>query len=321
MNTTWKVDFEHADQRLDVFLSEMLPGLSRSAIAKLLKQGAGLVNDKPASVHRFLKQGDKVRFELNIATDTKVSAKTVKSNSRFQIPNSRFSFQEMIVQETPDWIVIDKPAGLMVHPDAKQKTGTLVDLIVSHDPAIAKVGEDPERPGIVHRLDRDVSGLMVIAKNQKTFDSLKSQFAKHQTSKAYLALIYGLPAQDEGDIKFRIARSTSKPRMAARPANENEGKAAWTHYKVLKKFKNASLVRAEIISGRTHQIRAHFHALGHPVIGDRLYTHKKIKQIPAGRIMLQSVSLDFIDPKTNEPLHFDLKTDQSFDILIQNKLK
>ena len=134
-------------------------------------------------------------------------------------------------------------------------------------------------------------------------------------------MTHGHPPAEEGEIKFRIARSKSKPRMAARPAHEDEGKIAWTHYKVLEKFNTASLIQAEIISGRTHQIRAHFHALGCPVIGDKLYTVKKIKPIEADRLMLQSVKLQFTDPISGEALEFNLEPDPTFAKMMENLTK
>jgi 23S rRNA pseudouridine1911/1915/1917 synthase len=209
--------------------------------------------------------------------------------------------------------VIDKPAGLLVHPDAKTKTGTLIDWLLAHDPTIGKVGEDPVRPGIVHRLDREVSGLMVVAKSQRAYDDLKRQFAERKVEKRYLALVYGRVMKDEGDIKLRIARSTSQARMAARPAHEAEGRAAWTHYRVRERLRGATLLDLEILSGRTHQIRAHLQAIGHPVVGDALYAPKKIPPRPvASRLMLQSVSLAFDDPASGERRSYSIPPDPAF---------
>lgn len=302
--------------RLDVFLSEQIPEITRSTIAKKLKNRAGKVNNKPASVHTFLKPGDKVTYNGDQAKATSLKTKKSISDS-LQVT---WDINKMIVKETDDFIVIDKPAGLVVHPDPNYTSGTLVDLLVEYYPKIKKIGEDPLRPGIIHRIDKDVSGLMVIAKNQATFDNLKQQFKDRDTHKKYLALTYGTLPQKEGDIKFRIARSQTKARMAARPENETQGKAAWTHYKVITELKGASLVELEIISGRTHQIRAHLNAVKNPVIGDNLYTQKQYKPIPTDRVMLQSIELSFLDLKTNERLTFNIPPDPAFNNLI-NKLK
>ncbi len=294
MQNEWRVEAYPERVRLDVFLAEMLPDISRSRIAKLLKGGGGSVNGKVASVHTFLKTGDLVRFE---------NADTERKLAQQDTPPPPLT----IVDEAPDYLVIDKQVGVLAHADAKNEHGTVVDAVLAHDPSIAKVGEDPQRPGIVHRLDKDVSGLMVVARTQKGFDSLKAQFSQHKTEKAYLALVYGEIPKDEGDIKFRIARSKTKGRMAARPEHEDEGKAAWTHYKVKQRHRNATLVELHIISGRTHQIRAHMLAMNHPIIGDPLYTRAALERnVKAPRIMLQCVSLAFDDPATGERKHYEL---------------
>lgn len=222
-----------------------------------------------------------------------------------------------IVKETPHWIVVQKPAGQLMHPDHDHPDGTLIDDVVAHAPEVAKIGEDPSRPGIVSRLDKEVSGLVVIAKTQEAFESLKRQFAEHQVTKEYVALVHGDITKDEGDLKFRIGRSTSKARMAARPETADTGKAAWTHYEVQQRFVGAALLRLHIFSGRTHQIRAHLHAFGHPVVGDSLYMLKKTKRnIQAPGLMLQSVRLSFADPKTNEPQTFEIPMDPQFTALM-----
>ncbi|MFA4955252.1 MAG: RluA family pseudouridine synthase [Patescibacteria group bacterium] len=303
MAKTWTIDLKDANKRLDVFLSEKLDALTRSQVSKLLKNGAGKVNGKPASVHHFVKQGDKIEF--GEAESKRGKVETV--DAELPIPKLH------IVDETADFIVLDKPTGVLVHPDTRQKSGTLIDALVAHDPKIAKIGEDPERPGIMHRLDREVSGLMVVAKTQNAFDDLKHQFAEHSVDKIYLAMVYGEMREEEGDIKFRIARSKTKSRMAARPAHEEEGKAAWTHYRTLKRFKNASLLELSIFSGRTHQIRAHLLALNHPVIGDVLYGRKsEDRNIKAPRLMLQCIKLGFKDPKTHEDRVYELPPIKEF---------
>lgn len=179
-----------------------------------------------------------------------------------------------IIRETPDFIVIEKPAGLLVHPTVHHEGPTLVDELVAHYPKIKQVGDNHERPGIVHRLDREVSGLMVIAKTPEMFEHLKQQFAGRTVHKEYLALIHGKLPKDEGEIGFVIARSRRGGRMAARPSSQ-EGREAKTTYEVTRRFPNATLVRVLPETGRTHQIRAHFHALGHPLVGDRLYRTKR----------------------------------------------
>lgn len=307
----WTIKPQDAGQRLDVFLAEKIPDTTRSAIAKKLKAGAGTINGKKATVHAFLKTGQKVIFEQNMVT-------TVRHEKQIRVAEQiNVKLKDIIVKETPGWIVVNKPAGLLVHPDSQHKNGTLMDLLIAHFPPLGKVGEDLDRSGIVHRLDKDVSGLMVVAKTQNAFDDLKNQFSHHQTQKIYLALVHGAPPKEEGEIRFRIARSASQPRMAARPEGDTEGKVAWSHYRVIKKRKNASLLEVQILSGRSHQIRAHLYALNCPIIGDQLYKPKSKPNLQSDHIMLQSVKLTFKDPATNEPQTFEIKPDPSFDDLMK----
>ncbi len=314
MNHHFIVPDDSAKIRLDVFLSEQIPELTRSAIAKKLKSGAGTVNGKPAAVHTFIKPNDQIYFNDE---GVKPFTKPVTNNKKPATKKSQFDIKKYIIKETDDYLVINKPAGLIVHPDGVNTTETLADLLVKYYPPIAKIGEDPSRPGIVHRIDRDVSGLMVVAKNQTAFDNLKQQFKEHKTRKKYSAIAYGKLAKKEGEIKFRIARSKSKARMAALPENSTKGKTAWTHYKVIKELKTASLIELDIFSGRTHQIRVHLNALKHPIIGDQLYTQKQYKPISANRLMLQSIELSFLDPTTNEPLTFTIPLAPELQLFIE----
>jgi len=209
-----------------------------------------------------------------------------------------------IVKETKDYLVIDKPAGLLVHGAKHITEETLVDWLLAKYPKIKEVGESLERPGIVHRLDKDVSGLMVIAKNQTTYEHLKSQFQDRTMTKEYTALVYGKILSDEGDIDFPIKRSHQGFKMAAVPKNfASDGETvrqALTHYQIIEKKINYTLLAVRIKTGRTHQIRVHLAALGHPIVGDNLYGTKttkiKNKKIDLGRLFLVSSHLEFTDP-------------------------
>ena len=309
---TWRIGAENEGMRLDHFLTEELDERTRSSLQKLIKDGRVLVNGKPATVHRFLKEGDEVVWDGKEKTPTK--RKELQKVVATELP----AFEDIVIEETPDWIVLDKPAGLLVHPDSKTEEGTLVDVLIAHDPKIGKIGEDPQRPGIMHRLDREVSGLMVVARTQDAFDDLKNQFATHSVRKTYLAMCHGSLPAEEGDIKFRIARSSTQPRMAARPSGEEEGKAAWTHYRVKERFKGATLVELEILSGRTHQIRAHMQAMQCPIMGDDLYAIKRTeRKVSAPRLMLQSISLAFFDPSSGERKEFELAPIPAFETLAE----
>lgn len=313
MSSSWTVDFAHANARLDVFLTEKTKA-SRAKIKKQIEAGGFLVNGESVSVHHFLKEGDVVEEGVVKMQDGKVAP------TKISRPLKLAPLE--IVRETKDWIVLNKPTGVIMHPDQDEtddEAGTLIDAVLLHAPEVARVGEDPSRPGIMSRLDKEVSGLVVIAKTQAAYESLKQQFAEHSITKEYLAFVHGDVQTDEGDIKFRIARSTTKARMAARAENDPGGKAAWTHYRVARRFTGATLLRLQILTGRTHQIRAHLHAFRHPVIGDPLYTLKQTKRkIVAPRLMLQSVKLEFNDPATGERERFELAADPAFNTLMES---
>lgn len=302
---SWEVSEAEAGTRLDHFLTTALVPLTRSAIQKRIKQGEILLNGAPTPVHHFLKVGDVITWKA--PTPPKTSALPTPFPTQL-VPT--------IVAETKDWIVLNKPVGLMVHPSSTSTEPTLVEWLVEHDPAITRVGEDPSRPGIVHRLDKDVSGLIVIAKTQAMFDFLKEAFAQRRVRKHYLALVHGEMSKDQDDIKLKIARSSKGGRMAARPVGE-EGKAAWTHYHVKERFVGATLVDVEILSGRTHQIRAHFHGIGHPLIGDPLYKRRETdRRFSAPRLMLQSVLLSFPDLE-GQTQTFELPADPIFNTVLE----
>jgi 23S rRNA pseudouridine1911/1915/1917 synthase len=194
--------------------------------------------------------------------------------------------------EDENFLVLDKPAGLEVAAEIKKTEPTLVNWLVAKYPAIAKVGL-PSRPGIVHRLDKAASGLLVIAKTQAAFESLIKQFKERKIKKEYIVLVHGLVKKDEGVIEFPISRTRSG-RFAALPKG-SEGREAITEYEVVKRFRNFTLLKVKIRTGRTHQIRVHLHALGHSVVGDKLYKQKRIKKIPLDRLFLHASTLGFYD--------------------------
>lgn len=224
-----------------------------------------------------------------------------------------------IVFENDDYLVINKPAGLAVHGGGNIKDITLADLLIERYPEIKTVGDDPVRPGIVHRLDKEVSGLMVVAKNQETFLHLKNQFKDRDIHKEYIALVNGKIINDYGEIDFPIKRSREGYKMAAMPHNtvdllsrrnptdRDQGnlegmfkaREAITEFNVLKRFIHYTLVQVKIKTGRTHQIRVHFFALGYPLAGDNLYFNKKSKiqnkKVNLGRIFLMANKLSFKD--------------------------
>lgn len=327
MKNKFTVEKEEANERLDKFIVKKLPRFSRSAIQKNIKDGIILVNGQKVSPHYFLKENDLIEIE-----DKKIEKELAEKKIELKADKTILL---KIISENEDFLIIDKPAGLVVHPSKSSPTGTLVNALLAYCPQIKEVGEDPSRPGIVHRLDKDVSGLLVIAKNQKFFSHLKEQFSKRLVKKEYLALAYGRLSRDEGTIDFDIVRSKRKPtRMAAMPQKTGSsdepmdsrltspaselvggraGRAALTLFEVVKKFVNYSLLKLTIKTGRTHQIRVHLKAIGHPIVGDKFYFIKRYKEkIKLNRVFLHAATLGFCDlagiwREFQTPLPEDLK--------------
>jgi 23S rRNA pseudouridine1911/1915/1917 synthase len=298
MKKTITIKDKDAGQRLDKVLVERLSELSRSQIQKLIEQEAVTVNGKITSIHHFLKTGDRVV----VATATKKPAVVTPAKKP-----SKKSLTPTIIADTDEYVVIDKPIGLLVHPTSKNETDTLVAWLLKHYPKIKKVGDDPTRPGIVHRLDRDVSGAMVIAKTPKAFTNLKNQFQERAVKKIYVALVYG-NVPEPGEITIPIGRST-EGKFVAHPTSKGErllatDRFAKTEYTPIEWKKQYTLLQVEILTGRTHQIRAHLAAINHPIVGDTMYTprspmlhvrQRKVKVLHPGRIFLHATTLAFTD--------------------------
>lgn len=278
--------------RLDRFLVGELMEYSRTKIQKLIEAGEVLVNGEKTSKHFFLSEGDIVQVDIK---------------SLVEKPKKSGSIDLQIVHDDKDFVVVNKPAGVIVHQFADQQEYTLADELVKRYPEIKTVGEDPMRPGIVHRLDKNVSGLMVIAKTQEAFEHLKAQFQNRSVEKEYMALVDGKIENKIGEMTFRVGRSgKEKHRMAAFPENSEEGKEARSSYEVIDYYKRFSLVRVKIETGRTHQIRVHMQALGHPVIGDVVYGKKANEKTTLNRIFLHSYKLAFNHPVSGEKISFEI---------------
>lgn len=221
--------------------------------------------------------------------------KILKIEPDFKIPLN-------IVYEDKDIVVINKQAGISVHPGVNEPSGTIANALVAKYPELAGVGEDPMRPGIVHRLDKDTSGLLVVAKNQKIFEFLKKEWQSGRVAKKYLALVWGHPNPPAGGGKIisELARSIKdfRKRMVIKPkaGRELKGKLAITEYKVVKKFRDFSLVEVSPKTGRMHQIRVHMASIGHPVVGDKVYGKKEKTPEGLSRQFLHAYYLKFSLP-------------------------
>ncbi|MCD6149310.1 RluA family pseudouridine synthase [bacterium] len=275
----------------------ILNNLSRADFARAIKNGKILVNNKKVKLSYILREKDEVSI-THKALSLPAGRQGIK-NQKALLPNSKIKFE--VLYKDKNIIVIDKPAGLLTHPDFKERKNTLVNGLIAKFPEIIGVGDKSNdswtRPGIVHRLDKDTSGVMVIARNQKSFDELKELFKNRKIKKKYLAVVYGKLKNKSGVIEKPIARSGNyKKQVIAGLKTKTKIREAITEYKVLKEFKNYSLVEARLITGRTHQIRIHFFSLGHPVVGDKIYKIKnklKFKQIDAERQLLHAGQIQF----------------------------
>lgn len=284
MNRTITVPMLTKPARLDKFLVDQLGSQwSRTTIQKAIEAGQITVNGQRVPVHHFLKAG-----EIINATIAEPAA-----TPKILPP----SLEIKVAGETTDYIVIDKPTGLVVHPAPGVHEATLVDWLTAHYPEITAVGEDKNRPGIVHRLDREVSGLLVVARTPEMFQHLKNQFKDRQVTKQYTALVVGQVSQASGTIDFPLARSARRQgKIAARPEASDDTREAVTHYEVAHQYQAVALLNVTIETGRTHQIRAHLAALGHSVVGDKLYRPARLsfKSTP-GRLFLHASKLGFYD--------------------------
>ncbi len=270
---------EEKGKRLDHVLAALLSDISRTKLQRLIENGAILVDGVQVSAHHFLRGGETVVIgEEPTKTVAAVSLPTIS-----------------LVAEAEDYLIIEKPTGIAVHPGAGVRPPTLVDALLAQFPEIKGVG-DPYRPGIVHRLDKDVSGLMIVARTTRGYDFFTNAFREKQIHKTYLALVHGDVTQETGTINRVIARSSRRARMAARAPGQ-DGKEAVTHWTVLKRYRTATELSVTIETGRTHQIRAHLFSIGHPVVGDALYRNPrfKVRGAPA-RPFLHAAALSFTDP-------------------------
>jgi 23S rRNA pseudouridine1911/1915/1917 synthase len=276
---------EHAGERLDRSLAQALPSFSRARLQTLIREGFVKVNGNTARPRDAVRIGDTV--EVREPKIEKIDAQPE-------------AMQLDILFEDHDLLVLNKPAGLVVHPGAGQQTGTLVNALLAHCKNLSGIG-GKERPGIVHRLDKETSGVLVVAKNDAAHRALCKQFAERTTGKTYLALVAGTPRKSSGTIEAPIARHPvhRKKMSVARRG----GRSAKTEYRVVRSGSDRSLVECMIHTGRTHQIRVHLHHLGHPVLGDKLYAGKRAGDFP--RQMLHAWKLTFTHPHSGEHMTFE----------------
>ena len=267
-------------ERLDKVLAELLD-VSRSKIVKMIESGDVLVD------------GDKANKKTLVSSQHKIEYHIEKPKRKLFAKQKTIELD--VIYEDDDVLVVNKPAGLLVHPTEISTDTTLRDALVARNRKVKKVGDDEKRAGIVHRLDKFTSGVLITAKNQKAFEHLKEQFKKRKTTKKYTALVHGAMPKPHDTITLTIGRAKSTGKMAARPESQG-GKSAITHYNVLEQFPHHALLDIRIETGRTNQIRAHMFAIKHPVVGDPLYKQRDQKLMNIDRIFLHSRELTITLP-------------------------
>ncbi len=287
--------------RIDKFLSSKFEDKSRSFIQGLIENEGVLVNDKKIKSNYKLKENDKIEIKMPEVKELEVEAENIPLN---------------IIYEDKDVIVVNKPKGMVVHPAPGNYTGTLVNALLYHCKDLSSIN-GVIRPGIVHRIDKDTTGILVVAKNDNAHNKLSEQLKVHSMKREYYALVEGRIKKDSGTIDKPLARSKKdRLKIAITP----EGKRAVTHYEVIERFKNASLVKCILETGRTHQIRVHMASIGYPLVGDPTYGFKKGKFKNEGQ-MLHAKTLGFIHPTTNEYMEFTSELPENYKELLENLRK
>ena len=287
-------------KRLDIYIAENFNELSRTMIKKLIESNNILVNDKSEKVSYKVQANDNISIDVPEAKETKLKAQEIPLD---------------IIYEDSDIIVVNKPKGMVVHPANGNPDGTLVNAILSIcKNSLSGIGGEL-RPGIVHRLDKDTSGLIIVAKNDKAHINMSEQIKERNVKKTYIALVRGNVPEEEATINMPIGRSTKdRKKMAV----NKKGKEAITHFKVIERFPkyNCTLLEIKIETGRTHQIRVHMAEIGYPVVGDAVYSNGKNEFGIEGQ-MLHAYKLEFMHPITNKHMELTAPLPQYFEEILK----
>lgn len=290
----FKVSILENGLRLDKALVYFLKDESRTSIANLIEQGHVLLNGKVAKASNKVKENDLISVNI-----VKKVASTLQKED---IPLD-------IVYEDDDILIINKPQGMVVHPSCGHFEHTLVNAILFHCEHLSK-NDDDTRPGIVHRIDKDTSGLICVAKNDKAHRNLSSQLKDHTMHRTYIALVKGVIKENSGTIDMPIGRDKiNRKKMAVL----KEGKSAITHFEVISRYKTHTLIVCSLVTGRTHQIRVHMSAIGYPIEGDPLYSGRKFDKLYKNGQLLTAIKLTLIHPTTKKEMTFEIKPPQYFD--------
>ena len=292
-------EVEKDGKRIDAFLSEKLEDTSRVAVQRLIEKGKVLVNGKTVKPSYKVQEGDHIQVEEEIPVEVSLKAQEIPLD---------------IIYEDKDIIVVNKPKGMVVHPANGNPDGTLVNAIMAIcKDSLSGIGGEI-RPGIVHRLDKDTSGIIIIAKNDKAHINLSEQIKDHKVKKTYIALVRGIVKENEATINMPIGRSEKDRKKMAVTKN---GKEAITHFKVLERYDKYTLLQVNIETGRTHQIRVHLSQIGYPIVGDEVYSNGKNEWNVKGQC-LHAKSLEFTHPTTGEKMYLEAKLPEYFEDILKD---
>jgi 23S rRNA pseudouridine1911/1915/1917 synthase len=297
-NSVKEIEVIEEGIRLDAYIASSVENLSRSMVQKLIKCGKVLVNNKVEKESYKVQLGDKILVEIPEPEESSLKKQNIPLD---------------IIYEDNDILVVNKPKGMVVHPGNGNPDGTLANAILAHcEESLSGIGGEI-RPGIVHRIDKDTSGLLVIAKNDKAHINLSEQIKNREVKKIYVALVKGVIPENEATINMPIGRSTKdRKKMAV----DREGKEAVTHFKVLKRYNKYTFIQVKIDTGRTHQIRVHMSHIGYPVVGDTVYSNGKNDFGVEGQ-MLHAKELEFKHPITGENMHFEAPLPEYFEEVLE----
>lgn len=290
---------EMEGERIDKCISNYLESLSRSYIQKIIKDGTAYVNDAVVKANYKVKVDDKVQFEIPDCEEPDIPPQDIPLD---------------ILYEDKDILIVNKPKDMVVHPAPGHYEGTLVNAIMFHCKDELSGINGVLRPGIVHRIDKDTTGSIIICKNDEAHRKIAQQLKEHSITRKYRAIVYGRIMEEEGTVNAPIGRHpTDRKKMAI---NEKNGKPAVTHYKVLERFDKYTYIECQLETGRTHQIRVHMTSIGHPLLGDEVYGNAKCPFKLEGQT-LHAMTIGFIHPTTGEYVEYEAPLPEYFEHLLQ----
>ena len=297
---TFEVSYEFEGERLDKYISMLFAEQSRSFFQKLIKDGHVSVNNKLEKANYRLKLEDFVQIEIPDAVEAQIQPENIPLD---------------ILYEDEDLLVVNKPKGMVVHPSAGHYTGTLVNAVMYHCKNSLSGINGEIRPGIVHRIDMDTTGSLIVCKNDESHLAIAEQIKIHSINRIYRGIVCGVVKEEEGTIHAPIGRHPIERKKMA--INEKNGKDAITHYKVLERFEKYTYMEFKLETGRTHQIRVHMASIGHPLLGDPLYSNGKSSYKLQGQT-LHAMTIGFIHPKTGKYIEISAPLPEYFEKILRD---